>query len=238
MGKEQRQKAGAEEGIVVFWILKESVCSECGTELWKGSFLKMEGGKPLCLPCADLDHLVFLPRGDTALTRRSRKYSGLSVVVVRFSRSRGRYERQGLLVESAALERAEKECLSDEERRRVARERAAELRERADAQYVSQFAERIRSAYPGCPPDEAETIAQHACEKYSGRVGRSADAKKFDAEALDLAVRAHVRHAHTEYDRLLGRGWERAEARAAVAAKVAEVMERWSRGRGKPPECN
>ena len=47
MGKEQRQKAGAEEGIVVFWILKESVCSECGTELWKGSFLKMEGGKPL-----------------------------------------------------------------------------------------------------------------------------------------------------------------------------------------------
>src|SRR5206468_12104016 len=65
-------------------------------------------------------HLVFLPRGDIALTQRSRKYSGLSAVVVRFSRSRRRYERQGLLVELAALERGEKECLSDEEKRRVA----------------------------------------------------------------------------------------------------------------------
>src|SRR6266699_4221199 len=139
-------RSSAEREIVVFSILRESVCSECGAELSKGSFLKMEKEKPLCLECTDLDHLVFLPRGDTALTRRSRKYSGLSAVVVRFSRSRGRYERQGLLVESAALERAEKECISDEERRRVARERAAELRERADAQYVSQFAERIRSA--------------------------------------------------------------------------------------------
>src|SRR5438876_6406720 len=121
VGKEQRQKAGAEECIVVFWILKESVCSECGTELWKCSFLKMEGGKALCLPCADLDHLVFLPRGDTALTRRSRKYSGLSAVVVRFSRSRGRYERQGILVEVSALERAEKECQADAQRRAALR---------------------------------------------------------------------------------------------------------------------
>ena len=94
--------------IVVFSILKPSACAECGEELWKGSFLRMEKGKPLCLECADLDHLVFLPRGDVALTRRSRKYSILSAVVVRFSRSRKRYERQGLLVESGALERARK----------------------------------------------------------------------------------------------------------------------------------
>jgi len=59
--------------IVVFSILKPSACAECGAELWKGSFLRMEKEKPLCLECADLDHLVFLPRGDVALTRRSRK---------------------------------------------------------------------------------------------------------------------------------------------------------------------
>jgi hypothetical protein len=53
-------------GIVVFSILKPSACAECGTELWKGSFLRMEKAKPLCLECADLDHLVFLPRGDGA----------------------------------------------------------------------------------------------------------------------------------------------------------------------------
>jgi hypothetical protein len=215
--------------IVVFSILKPSACAECGEELWKGSFLRMEKGKPLCLECADLDHLVFIPRGNAALTRRSRKYSTLSAVVVRFSRSRKRYERQGLLVESAALERAEEECLSDEEKRRVAREKAALAREQADQQYVAQFTESIRSRYPDCPPGEAEAIAKHACAKYSGRVGRSAAAKSFDAMAIDLAVKAHIRHAHSEYDRLLSRGWERSEARSAVSERVAAIMERWRR---------
>jgi hypothetical protein len=181
------------------------------------------------MECADLDHLVFLPRGDVALTRRSRKYSKLSAVVVRFSRTRGRYERQGLLVESGALERAQEECLSDEEKRRVAREKAAVAREQADQQYVVQFTESIRSRYPDCPVGEAEAIAKHACAKYSGRVGRSAAAKSFGATAIDLAVKAHVRHEHTEYDQLLSRGWERSEARSEVSDRVAEIIERWSR---------
>jgi hypothetical protein len=41
--------------------------------------------------------------------------SGLSAIVVRFSRSRGRYERRGVLVEDDALARAERECLADAE---------------------------------------------------------------------------------------------------------------------------
>src|SRR5437870_5955214 len=132
-----RENEASETGqeIVVFSILRDSECSECGAELWKGSMLKMEKEKPLCLECADLDHLVFLPSGDMALTRRSRKYSKLSAVVVRFSRSRRRYERQGLLVEPEALERAQRECLDDEAQRRLARERAAQVRERTDGQY-------------------------------------------------------------------------------------------------------
>jgi len=65
------------------------------------------------MSCADLDHLVFLARGDAALTLRARKHSGLSAVVVRFSRARKRYERQGVLVEEAALDQAEAECLAD-----------------------------------------------------------------------------------------------------------------------------
>ena len=217
------------DDIVVFSILKPSTCAECGTELMKGNLLRMEKQKPLCLECADLDHLVFLPRGDVALTRRSRKHSVLSAVVVRFSRSRKRYERQGLLVESGALERAQEECLSDEEKRRIAREKASLARERADNQYVAQFVDCIRSRYPDCPPGEAEAIAKHACEKYSGRVGRSSLAKSFDATAIDLAVKAHVRHTYTDYDRLLSRGWERTEARSAVSDRVTEIMERWRR---------
>jgi hypothetical protein len=73
----------------------------------------MEGERPLCLACADLDHLVYLPRGDTALTRRARKHSALSAVVVRFSRTRKRYERQGVLVEESALEQAGEECSAE-----------------------------------------------------------------------------------------------------------------------------
>jgi hypothetical protein len=229
MKTEHRTIMEAAGDIVVFSILKPSACAECGVELWKGSFLRVEKEKPLCLECADLDHLVFIPRGDAALTRRSRKYSTLSAVVVRFSRSRKRYERQGLLVESGAFERAQEECLSDEEKRRIAREKAALAREQADHQYVAQFTESIRSRYPDCPVGEAEAIAKHACAKYSGRVGRSAAAKSFDAMAIDLAVKAHVRHAHTEYDRLLSQGWERSEARSAVSERVAEIMEQWRR---------
>src|SRR6266851_1379562 len=123
--------------IVVFWIARDSACADCGAELGKGCFLRPDAGKPLCLACADLDHLVFLPRGDPAITRRASRYSTLRAVVVRFSRSRKRYERQGVLVEEQALARAEQESLSDEEARRLARERAAERRDARDADYIS-----------------------------------------------------------------------------------------------------
>ena len=39
----------------------------------------------LCLTCADLDHLAFLPPGDAALTRRARKYSTLAAVVLKWA---------------------------------------------------------------------------------------------------------------------------------------------------------
>ncbi len=63
------------------------------------------------MPCADLEHLVFLPAGDATLTRRAKDASDLSAVVVRFSRARRRYERQGIVVEEAALEQAEESVL-------------------------------------------------------------------------------------------------------------------------------
>jgi hypothetical protein len=62
-----------------------------------------------------LDDLEFLPAGDALVTRRVRAKSTRHAVVVRFSKSRGRYERQGLLVEPGALAAVEHEL---EERRR------------------------------------------------------------------------------------------------------------------------
>jgi len=214
--------------IVVFSVLKPSACSSCGAEIGKGTLLRMEREQPLCLACADLDHLVYLPAGDAALSRRSRKYSSLSAVVVRFSRARKRYERQGLLIELPALERAEQECLGDAEQRARARERAGLVRERTDADYARAFGEAVRASYPGCPAAEAAAIAGHACLKYSGRVGRSAAARQFDATAIRLAVTAHVRHRHSPYDTLLAQGWDRGEARHAVDGAVHAVLEQWS----------
>ncbi len=108
-------KLSAPGETVVFQILRDSKCSECGDELGSGRFLVMEEDKPLCLKCARLDDLEYLPAGDQALTRRASKYSGRKAVVVRFSRSRNRYERQGLLLEPAALGRASRDLCGDGE---------------------------------------------------------------------------------------------------------------------------
>jgi hypothetical protein len=223
-----RGTAAQSKDIVVFWIVRDSACAECGEELGKGRFLRMEQQRPLCLSCADLAHLVFLERGDAALTRRATRYSTLHAVVVRFSRTRNHYERQGVLVEEAALAKAEAECLSDAEAREARRAREADRRMELDAAYVEAFAQRVGELFPGCPGETQRTIAEHACEKYSRRVGRSAAAKELEAEAVELAVRAHIRHAHTPYDQLLADGADRSDARRDVASQVEAVLEQWS----------
>jgi hypothetical protein len=77
------------------------------------------------------------------------------------------------------------------------------------------------------PPGREIAIAEHACLKYSGRVGRSALAKSLDKEAVRLAVIAHIRHRETEYDKLLARGHGRWESRAEVEASVRLTLSRW-----------
>jgi len=217
--------------IVVFISTRNSRCEECGQELGRSAWITLDQKKKaFCLTCADLDHLVFLPSGDAALTRRSRKHSRLSAVVVKWSRARKRYERQGLLVENEALEHAEKECAADEDARKLARAKAAARRAELDLDYIRSFAGRVREIYPFCPSARENVIAEHACRKYSGRVGRSAAAKVLDEEAVRLAVTAHVRHAETNYDALLLKGIDRREARERVYSTVALVLDRWEHG--------
>ena len=210
---------------------RDEKCSDCDGPVMEGDLFIYEVDRIVCLTCAGLDRLIFLPSGDTALTRRATKHSTLSAVVVKYSRRRKRHERQGVLVEPAALDRAEAECLSDEDARSRARERAAVRREVLDGAYLKKFEARLLEMYPCCPPEEARSIAEHACEKYSGRVGRSAAAKNLDDEAITLAVRAHIRHGHTRYDRYLADGMDRAEARRLVRCRIDEVAVKWSRAR-------
>ena len=220
------EKQGRVPDLVVISALKEWICTECaGT----GDLLVMEGDGPLCLVCADLDQLVFLPAGDAALTRRAKKASGLGAVVVRFSRSRGRYERQGVLVEEEALAQAEVACLVDEEARARRRLREAEHRSVEDKSFTDSLGEEIIRLFPGCPPERAAVIAAHAGSRGSGRVGRSAAGRALDPNAVTLAVVASVRHSDTGYDQLLMSGIPRAEARDRVRSDIQDVLEAWRR---------
>ncbi len=78
-------------------------CHRCGRG---GDLLMMEAPGPCCLKCAGFADLEYLPRGDAKLTKRVAKLSEKRLVVVRFSRARKRYERQGLLIEPRALREA------------------------------------------------------------------------------------------------------------------------------------
>jgi len=109
-------------------------------------------------------------------------------------------DRQGILAQPEAIRRAEEESLGDAELRERRRERESLRREAKDEQYVAAVAGKLKELFPGCPPGEAEAIAEHACAKYSGRVGRSAAAKELDPAALRLAVIAHIRHEQTQVD--------------------------------------
>ena len=218
------RKRRSKSEIVVVSALKDWSCAECGGG---GSLLTMDDQGPLCLSCADLAHLAFLPSGDAALTRRARKASGLSAVVVRFSRARKRYERQGILVEEEALDRAEAECLADADARARRREREQSRRGEQDLAFQAEMAAEIVRLYPACPRDRAEEIARHTGARGSGRVGRSAAGRAFDPKALKLAVAASVRHRDTRYDELLMSGVERAEARSLVREEVEGILESW-----------
>jgi len=215
-------------GLTVFITTSDSSCDECGEQLGRHAWITLiENKGALCLSCADLDHLVFLPSGNAALTRRAGKYSTLSAVVLKWSRARKRYERQGLLVESQALEHAEQECLADSDARSRRRAREAERRAEHDQQFIERFAAHVRELFPGSPAGKEIEIAEHACLKYSNRVGRSAAARRFDIAAIELAVRAHVRHTETNYDVLLANGCERWEAREQVEGAVDLVLAKW-----------
>ncbi|ASC74018.1 hypothetical protein XM38_049920 [Halomicronema hongdechloris C2206] len=217
--------------LKVFITSSEATCSECGDELGRRAWIQLVADKgALCLDCADLAHLVFLPAGNPALTRRAKKHSPLVAVVLQWSRSRKRYERQGLLVTADALELAEQQCLDDADARERQRQRAAARRAELDERFLAAFADKIRQLYPACPKGRELLVANHACQKYSQRVGRTQAARDLENAAIHLAVKAHVRHAETPYDQLLGRGLDRVEARAAVDDAIAATLDLWQTG--------
>jgi hypothetical protein len=212
---------------VVFQTLRDAQCSKCGIEMDQGSFLSMEAEQPLCLACVGFGDLEFLAAGDVAFTRRATKYSARNAVVVRFSRARKRYERQGVLVETSALEKAEQECAEDADERAAGRAREAVRRREEDHKLVVRMAKQIGVLFPGCPVHELVAIAEHTAARSSRRVGRTEAGMNLEERALTAAVVAAVRHQHTEYDKLLAQGMDRAAAREQVGDKIDEILAAW-----------
>jgi len=109
------------------------------------------------------------------------------------------------------------------EQRRAARQRKQD-------RDVERFFAAIKQQFPNMPGTEAMEVSRYACEIGSGRVGRT---KMMPTqEAVELAVRAHIRHAHTLYDEYLDEqmphasGEEREEIRAEARDRVRDEIER------------
>ena len=105
--------------------------------------------------------------------------------------------------------------------------RVLERRAELDQDYIQRLMTRVRELFPNSPIGREQVIAEHACQKYSGRVGRTAGAKNLDEKAILLAVTAHIRHTETDYDQLLAEGVERRLAREQVRDAIDTVLEHW-----------
>jgi hypothetical protein len=223
------REAAGQGQVVVFKARRDGACGGCKALMPEGTFVRLDQSGAVCVACAGLGGLYFLHSGDAALTRRAVKGSPLHAVVVQWNRRRKRYERIGTLVDELAVTQAREACAADAAAREKKRAVAGKKREEQDKRYVAAFAEAVRRLYPGCPPAEADDIARHACEKHSGRVGRSAAAKELEEDKVTAAVIAHVRHVHTRYDRIVGIYDDKQMARAEVWGRIDEVLERWRR---------
>jgi hypothetical protein len=148
-------------------------------------------------------------------------------VVHEFNKHFKCYQRKGLLVEKEALEKAKHSCSIDKELRKERRQKDQKRREIMEQNYIKQFALKIRELFPYCPENEEYEIADHACQKYSRRIGRSKWAKNLDEYAIELAVQAHVRHNYTDYDKYMLR-LEKYEARSLVSEEIDQVLDYWS----------
>ena len=225
----QKKKNKVPDLVVFQCVVSRKKCNDCQIDIDTGDLFFLEFKQPICLDCADLAHLEFLPSGDATLTRRSRKHSPLSAIVTRFNKRRKKHDRIGVLVTGEAIESALAQNKGDESQRARARERAAAKRTAQDQQLVQEVALLILEMFPGCPVHEANQIATHTAERGSGRVGRSEAGRNLAPQAIQLAVQAWIRHQHTDYDSLLMQGMERMQARSRIRDAQQNVIREWQK---------
>jgi hypothetical protein len=98
---------------LVYALTRTSRCYNCDRQLPAGEIIQLVNGEDerevRCRECAKLGDLVLVPRGNQKVTRLARKYSRQHFIVLQWSPLWKSYERMGILVETEALLRAEKE---------------------------------------------------------------------------------------------------------------------------------
>ena len=97
--------------------------------------------------------------------------------------------------------------------------------QKRDAAIASEFPRAMIKVFPRSPSTETAQIVNRFLKKHSGRVGRTGTLGI--AKKVRLAVRAHIRHQHTVYDKLLRQGMAREDARKAVCSKIADIARSW-----------
>lgn len=107
---------------------------------------------------------------------------------------------------------------------KATRERRRGAVEKRDAATEDAFEKAIRRLFANIPSQDLAIILKRTLRKRSGRVGRTGKLD-LDKKAF-IAVQAHIRHCHTDYDKLT-KATDRDAARRAIRDKVSKVLVEW-----------
>ena len=171
---------------------------------------------------------VFVPKGNVYITSNCRKQTqeaGQTVYTVLNAKNNAVGIRVPRRIRDAVQESHE-----------ATREKRAQAVLRKDEKLEREFRDAVLAQFPGTPEESVTKIVGRAMAKRSRRVGRTG---KLDVkERAALAVRAHIRHVHTDYDKLMRSGVARGQARSQIHEKIDEVVLAWggetSRQRSQP----
>ncbi|KAF2428968.1 hypothetical protein EJ08DRAFT_560164, partial [Tothia fuscella] len=89
----------------------------------------------------------------------------------------------------------------------------------------AQIEAAMRELFPKMPEETAAVVVGHAFGKAQNRVGNISTISL--AGRVQLAVNAHIRHVHTEYDQLLASGIPWPDARSAIQPACIKKLKEW-----------